>query len=266
MSKRLEGKVAIVTGAGSSGPGWGNGKAISALFAREGARVLAADIRLEAAEETRDIILAEGGEGVAFRADVSRDVEVRTMVAECVKRFGDVDILVNNVGIVEVGGPVEYPEEKWRHALDVNLTSMFLTCKHALPEMEKRGGGSVVNIGSIAGIRYTGVPYVSYSSTKAAVLGFSRSVALEYARRNIRSNVIMPGLMNTPFVVEPLKGIYGGGNVEKMMQVRDEQCPTGHMGNAWDVAYAALFLASDESRYVTGVELIVDGGITAKFA
>lgn len=266
MAKRLEGKVALVTGCGSSGPGWGNGKAIAALFAREGAKVFGCDLRLEAAEEARKIIAAEGGEIEVMRCDVSAPDQVDALVAACVDRFGRLDVLVNNVGMVEVGGPVEYPLEKWRRALDVNITSMFLTCKHAIPHMQRGRGGSIVNIGSIAGIRYTGVPYLSYYVTKAAVLGLSRAVALQYAKEHIRSNVIMPGLMNTPFFVEPLKQVYGGGDIDAMMVKRDGQCPMGHMGDAWDTAHAALYLASDESKYTTAAELVVDGGITAKFA
>jgi NAD(P)-dependent dehydrogenase (short-subunit alcohol dehydrogenase family) len=266
MSKRLEGKVAIVTGCGSVGPGWGNGKAIAVLFARAGARVFGCDINPEAAQETRVIIEGEGHVCDVMQADVTRSDEIAALVQACVTRYGRIDILVNNVGIVEVGGPVDYPEEKWRRSLDINITSMFLTCKHVLPHMERQGAGAIVNIGSIAGIRYTGVPYIAYYTTKAAVLGFSRGVALQYAAQNIRSNVILPGLMKTPFVVEPLKDVYGAGNVDKMMEVRDQQCPMGHMGDAWDVANAALYLASDEARYVTAAEFVVDGGITAKFA
>ena len=208
----------------------------------------------------------EGGACEVMAADVSDSSQVRAFVGAAREAFGRIDVLVNNVGLVEVGGPVEYPEERWRRTLDVNITSMFLACKHAIPAMLEAGGGSIVNIGSIAGIRYTGVPYIGYYTTKAAVLGFSRGVALEYAKRGIRSNVVMPGLMNTPFVVEPLKDTYGAGSVERMMQARNAQCPTGSMGDAWDVASAALYLASDDSRYVTGTELVVDGGITAKFA
>jgi len=266
MSGRLEGKVALVTGCGSAGPGWGNGKAIAALFARESARVMGCDIRLEAAEETRDTIRGEGGTCEVMAVDVAMSDQVKALVEATVSNFGGLDILVNNVGTVAVGGPVEYPEDNWRRDLDVNVTSMFLTAKYALPHMEAAGAGSIVNIGSIAGIRYTGVPYISYYTTKAAVIGFSRGVALEYAGRNIRSNVIMPGLMNTPMIVEPLKGVYGGGDVEKMIEKRNAQCPMGVMGDAWDVAEAALYLASDAAKYVTATELVVDGGITAKFA
>lgn len=265
MRARLEGKVALVTGCGSVGPGWGNGKAIAALFAREGARIYGCDIKQEAAQETQNIVRKEGGEIEVMRCDVASNEQVEALVAACIARFGRIDVLVNNVGIVEVGGPVEYPLEKWQRALDVNVTSMFLACKYVIPHMLRQGGGNIVNIGSVAGIRYSGVPYISYYTTKAATLGFSRGVALQYAKENIRSNVIMPGLMKTPFVVEPLKNIYGDGNVDAMMDKRDSQCPTGHMGDAWDVAHAALYLASDEAKYMTAVELVVDGGISAKF-
>ncbi len=266
MAGRLQDKVAIVTGAGSSGPGWGNGKATAVLFAREGAKVFCTDIDTPALAETLNLILGEGGEAAAQVADVANADHVAGIVQSCLERFGRVDVLHNNVGIVELGGPVEASEAGWDRVVDVNLKSMFLTCKHVLPIMVAQGGGAIVNISSIAGIRWTGVPYVSYSATKAAVLGFTRSVALEYAKRGIRANSILPGLMNTPMIVEPLKEAYGQGDVQKMVEVRDAQCPMGHMGDAWDVAYAALFLASDEAKYVTGTELVVDGGITAKMA
>lgn len=265
MSERLKDKVAFVTGVGSSGPGWGIGKAIAARFAQAGARVYGIDLNLEAAEATRQVIHDQGGVCEIACADVTSERQVAAAIAACAERFGGLDILVNNVGMVSVGGPVELDTATWQRVLDVNLTSMFLTCKYAIPLMERRGKGAIVHIGSIAGIRYTSVPYVSYSATKAAVLGLSRTIALQYARQQIRSNVIMPGLMNTPFVVEPLKGFYGGGDVEKMLAVRDQQCPMGFMGDAWDVAHAALFLASDEARYITGTELVVDGGLTSKF-
>lgn len=266
MANKLQDKVVLVTGAGSSGPGWGNGKAIAALCAREGARIFGCDINLAAAQETREIVRSEGGLMEAQRCDVSQSDDVERTVHACIETFGRVDVLVNNVGIVEVGGPVEYPQDRWQRALDVNLTSMFLTCKHVIPHMQRQGGGSIVNIGSIAGIRYTGVPYIAYYTTKAAALGLSRGVALEYAKQQIRCNVVLPGLMNTPMIVEPLKGAYGDGDVQRMMQRRNDQCPMGHMGDAWDVAHAVLWLASDESKYVTAAEIVVDGGMTARCA
>ncbi len=280
MGERLQGRVAMVVGAGSSGPGWGNGKAAAALFAREGARVFCIDINAEAAEETAGIIRDEGGEAIAARADVSQDDQVAAAVAACLEAYGRIDVLENNVGILKVGGPVETSEADWRRVIDVNLTSMFLTCKHVIPVMLRQfeaslkesddpraaRGGAIVNISSIAGIRDTGVPYISYNTSKGAVIPFTRSIALQYARQGIRANAVLPGLMNTPMIVEPLKDSYAGGDVEQMIAIRDAQCPMGYMGDAWDVAQAALFLASDEARYITGAELVVDGGLTGKFA
>jgi len=265
MGDRLKNKVAIVTGAGSVGPGWGNGKATAVLFAREGAKVLALDISLAAVEETKSIIGRDGGICSIMKVDVSKSEEVKAMVDQCLKTYGRIDILHNNVGIVVVGGPVEVSEETWDRVMAVNLKSMYLTCKFVLPHMEKQGGGVVTNISSIAGIRYTGVPYVTYSTTKAGILGFTQSIALQYAEKNIRANSILPGLMNTPMIVEPLKGVYGGGDVQRMNEVRNQQCPTKKMGDAWDVAHAALFLASDDAKYITGAQIVVDGGITCKY-
>src|SRR4030043_1712989 len=266
MGERLKNKVAIVTGAGSVGPGWGNGKATAVLFAREGAKVFAGDINHHAAMETKSIIEQEGGSCTVQKVDVSKSEEVNTMVGRCIETYGRIDILHNNVGIVVVGGPVEITEETWDRVMAINLKSMFLTCKYVLPHMEKQGGGVIVNISSIAAIRYTGVPYVTYYTTKAGILGLTQGVALQYAAKNIRANAILPGLMHTPMFVEPLKQAYAGGDVEKMFEIRNKQCPTGKMGAAWDVAHAALFLASDEAKYITGAQLVVDGGITCKFA
>jgi NAD(P)-dependent dehydrogenase (short-subunit alcohol dehydrogenase family) len=266
MGERLKNKVAIVTGAGSVGPGWGNGKATSVLFAQEGAKIFATDIKLAAAEETKGIIDKEGGICTILKVDVSKSDEVKAMVDRCIETYGQIDILHNNVGIVVVGGPVEISEETWDRVMAINLKSMFLTCKYVLPHMEKQGGGVIINISSIAAIRYTGVPYVTYYTTKAAILGLTQGIALQYANKNIRANAILPGLMNTPMIVEPLKGVYGAGDVEKMIEVRNKQCPTGKMGDAWDVANAALFLASDDAKYITGAQIVVDGGITCKFA
>ena len=190
---------------------------------------------------------------------------IKRLVDSVLAKHDRIDILHNNVGIVELGGPVEQSEEDWRRAMDANLTSVFLTCKHVLPVMERQGGGAIVNIGSIAGNRWLGVPYIVYSTTKGAIVPFTRSVALQYAAKGIRANTILPGLMNTPMVREGLTGAYGKpGDVEAMIRARDAQCPMGRMGDAWDVAHAALFLASDEARYITGTELVVDGGLTAK--
>ena len=266
MGDRLKEKVAIVTGAGSVGPGWGNGKAISVLFAREGAKVFALDMKLAAAEETGGIIAKEGGECSVFQADVTKSEQVKAAVDKCVSSYGRVDILVNNVGIVEVGGPLELSEEKWDHVIEVNLKSVFLTCKYAIPFMLEQGGGAIVNISSIAAIRFTGYPSASYNASKGAINQLTQNVAVQYAEKGIRANCVLPGLMNTPMIVEPLKRFYSEGDVEKMIKIRDAQVPMKKMGDAWDTAYAALFLASDEARYITGAHLVVDGGITCKFA
>lgn len=272
MGSRLGGKVAVVTGAGSIGPGWGNGKAAAVTFARHGARVLAVDLNEDAAAETRDIIREEGGEAEVFAGDVSDSGAVAEMVATCTSAFGRVDILHNNVGIAVTGGPVDLSEDDWDRVQAINMKSMFLTCKHAIPEMlknepDKHGQrGAIVNIGSISGHRWTGVSYISYSTTKGAVLPFTRSIAMEYAAQGIRANVVQPGLMNTPMVQQPDFSSEYAPTVEEVIKVRDAQCPTGKMGDAWDVAYAALYLASHEAKYVTATELVVDGGLTARFA
>lgn len=265
MADRLKEKVSIVTGVGSVGPGWGNGKATAVLFAREGSKIFGVDINIAAAEETRRIIEEEGGVCEIYRADVSRSDQVQAMVERCIELYGRIDILHNNVGIIEVGGAVDTAEESWDRIVSVNLKSQFLTCKYVLPYMERQGGGAIVNISAIAGIRYTGVPYISYSVTKAAILQLTQSIALEYAHKNIRANTILPGLMDTPMIIDPLKDAYAQGDVEKMKMVRSEQCPMKRMGDAWDVAYTALFLASDEAKYITGARLVVDGGMTCKF-
>jgi NAD(P)-dependent dehydrogenase (short-subunit alcohol dehydrogenase family) len=271
MSERLAGKTALVVGAGSSGPGWGNGKATAVLFAREGAKVFCVDRNEDAARETADIIRSEGGEAEAWTADATSAADVERMVAACVERFGTIAVLDNNVGIVEVGGVVELPEEKWDRIFAVNVKSCFLAMKHVIPVMARNEGpnrGSIVNISSIASLRWTGVPYAGYYTTKAAMNHLTRTTAVEYAPQGIRVNAILPGLMKTPMVEQAagLSAEYAGGDVDEMWRVRDAQCPAGHMGDAWDVANAALFLASDESKYVMGLELVVDGALTLKCA
>ncbi len=226
--------------------------------------MLCVDINQAAAEETAAIIAGEGGRAEAHQADVIDQAQVDALVARAVDLWGGVDVLHNNVGIVEIGGPVETGEAGWDRVMAVNVKSMYLTCKAALPVMEAAGKGAIVNIGSISGTRWLGVPYISYATSKAAILGFTRAIALQYAAKGIRANVILPGLMDTPMIVEPLRQAYAGGDVEEMRRRRNAQCPMGHMGDAWDVANAALFLVSDEARYITAAELVVDGGLTAK--
>ena len=219
------------------------------------------DLNLKAAEETKRLIDKEGGDCIAFKADVTKASDCQAMVDQCIQTFGRIDILHNNVGIVEPGGPVEVSEESWDRVMNVNLKSIFLTCKYVLPHMEKQKYGSIVNISSIAGII---VPYpsVSYTASKAGVIALTRDIAIQYAKKGIRANSILPGLLNTPMVVASLTQSYGGDAAE-MIKRRDAKCPTGKQGEAWDVAYAALFLASDEAKYITATTLVVDGGITA---
>jgi NAD(P)-dependent dehydrogenase (short-subunit alcohol dehydrogenase family) len=260
MGDRLKGKVAIVTGAGSVGPGMGNGKASAIVYAREGARVLAADINLEAAEETRRLIEGEGGECRVFQVDVTDSAQCKAMVDACLQAWGRLDILHNNVGITASGGPVEFEEQAWDRMMNVNLKSMFLTAKHALPHMERQGSGAIVNIGSINAVRAIPFPKAAYMASKAAVIALTQDIAIQYAAKGIRANVILPGLIKTPIVEKNNVKLYGG-SLEDMWRKRDAMSPTGKQGEAWDIAYAALYLASDEAKYVNGVVLPVDGGI-----
>ena len=262
MADRVKGKVAIVTGAGSVRAGIGNGKAAAVLYAREGGKVMLVDYNLEAAEETKRLIDEEGGECITFQADVAKSDDCESMVSACIRAFGRVDILHNNVGIEIPGGITEISEEDWDRVLSINLKSVFLTCKHALPHMEKQGSGSIVNISSINAI--TTLPALSgpYGASKAGMIALTREIAIEYASKGIRANAVLPGMMNTPFVEAALTEAWGG-DMGEMMRLRDSMCPTGKQGESWDVAHAALFLASDEAKYITGTTLVVDGGLTS---
>ena len=262
VAGRLAGKVALVCGAGSIGPGWGNGKATSVLFARAGATIVAADRDLDAAEETAHIVAGEGGRAEAVQLDVTDPDRVAVIVAQTIERHGRIDILHNNVGIAELGGPVEITLESWERVNRVNMTSAFLTCRAVLPHMQARRDGAIVNVASVAGIRWLGFPYVSYATTKAAMIQFTRVVARQYAPFNVRCNAVLPGLMQTPMVTAQIRGAYGDKDVGELWARREAQVPMDRVGDAWDVAYAALFLASEDSRYVTGAELVVDGGLT----
>ena len=253
---RLEGKVAVITGAGSSGPGLGTGKAASILFAREGAKVLLVDRNPQAAEETLAAIREEGGEASIIGADVTLAVDCQAIADAAVERYGALHILFNNVGITGPGSPTDVEESVWDNVLDVNLKSMMLTTKYAVPKMMDAGGGSIINMSSIAGVRAgSGAASVPYSASKAGVIGMSETMAVHLGRDNVRVNVIAPGHIYTPMV---------GGTMEPVTRERRRKAgPLGVEGNAWDIAYAALFLASDESRWVSGVVLPVDAGLLA---
>ena len=264
MSSRLKDKVAIVFGAGSVGPGWGNGKAAATLFAREGAHVVCVDHNGDAARETVAIIAGEGYRASAAVCDVTRSDQVKAAVDQVIAAHGKIDVLHNNVGYATMGGPVELSEDEWHKTIDLNVTGCFLACKHVLPHMLKRRSGAIVNVSSIAAIRWTGYPYAAYYAAKAAVNNFTMGIALQYARDGIRANAVMPGLMNTPLIHQQIAGQYK--DADEMVRARDAACPMGRMGTAWDVANAALFLASDEAAYITGVSLPVDGGLTCRAA
>ena len=264
MGQRLKDKVALVFGAGSVGEGWGNGKAAATLFAREGAHVVCIDINPATAAETVAIITSEGNRASADTCDVISSAQVAALVERAIAAHGRIDVLHNNVGYATMGGPIELDEAAWRRTIDLNVTSCFLTCKHVLPHMLRQGKGAIVNLSSIAAVRYTGYDYAAYYAAKAAVNSFTMGLAMQYARQGIRVNAIMPGLMNTPLIYQQISGQYA--DVAAMVAARNAACPTGKMGTPWDIANAALFLASDEAQYVTGVSLPVDGGLSCRAA
>lgn len=260
MAGRLEGKAAAVVGAGQTpGTTIGNGRATALLFAREGARVLCVDRDLASARETVAMIEQEGGTAFAFAADITAEANCAALVAEAGARLGRLDILHNNVGIGTGDGSVQRLEETdWERILSVNLKGMWLTIKHALPVMRAQGGGAIVNISSLAAIAPAGL--IAYEVSKAGVNKLTTSTAALNARHMIRCNAIMPGLMNTPMAIETIAKARGE-SVEAVRAARNARVPLGgKMGDAWDVAHAALFLASDEAKFITGVVLPVDGG------
>jgi len=252
MSGRLRGKVAIVTGAGSRGPGIGNGKAAAILFAREGARVICVDLVIERAEETVDLIRAEGGAAAAFAADVTREADCAGMVAAAITQWGGLDVLHNNVGIESRKDLLDTSEEEWDLVLAVDLKSVFLATRAAVPALVERGGGAVVCVSSIAGMRGHG--RTAYAAAKAGIHGFVRSVAVQLGPQGIRVNAIAPGTVWTP-MVESLG--------PEARERRRRATPLGTEGSGWDVAWGAVYLASDEARWVTGQVLAIDAGLTA---
>jgi len=257
--KRLQGKVAIVTGAGSVGPGWGNGRATAVRFAEEGAKVFAVDRDAASLRETTEKAAVR-----THLCDVTDGLSVKAMVQSCLDEWGRVDILVNNVGGSAPGGPVEMSEQVWDAQVDHNLKSVFLACKHVLPVMERQAGGVIINLASTSGLRWTGASQVAYAATKAAVIQLSRVVAVQYASKGIRVNTVVPGQLHTPMVEARLANQRAGGNVEALLDSRLKRIPLGFAGDGRDTANAALFLASDEARFITGTEIVVDGGMTAR--
>jgi len=262
--RRFEGRVAIVTGAGCVGPGWGNGRAIAVRLAEEGAQVIAVDRDVE---RVNDTLAMAGPARDAIRpvaADVTDGASLAGVVADCMAAHGRIDVLVNNVGGSAPGGPVEMDEAVWDLQVDTNLKSVFLACKHVLPAMLAQRRGSIVNVASTSGLRWTGSAQVAYAATKAGVIQLSRVVAVQHAPMGVRVNTVVPGQLHTPMVEARLAGQRAGGDVDALLAQRQQRIPLGFMGDGRDTAAAVLYLASDDARFVTGTEIVVDGGMTAR--
>ncbi len=253
MTGRLAGKVAIVTGAGSRGPGVGNGRATAILFAREGARVVLVDRVQEWADQTLGMIADEHGEAMVLEADVTQPADCKRIVDEAVRRFGTVDILQNNVGIGGSGSVVEVNEDTWDQVMRVNVKSMMLMAKYVIPVMAEHGGGAITNVSSISSIRPRGL--TPYTTSKGAVNALTIAMAVDHAAQGIRVNAILPGPVYTPMVAST-------GMTDEQRNARRKASPLGSEGTAWDIAWAAVYLASPEARWVTGQLLCVDGGVT----
>ena len=252
--QRLKDKVAIVSGAGTRGPMPGTGQATAILYARHGAKVLLTDFDLVRAEETQASIAAEGGTASVFQADATSEVDCRGMIETCVERYGGLHVLFNNVGGIGSGMVTEIEEEYLDRAIAVNLKSAILTSKHAIPAMIDSGGGSIINVSSIDGLRAGFSRNVPYSVAKAGIAQLTRVTAVHHGRDNIRVNCIAPGHLYAPFVA----------NISnEKRELRRKAGPLGTEGDAWDVAWAGLFLASDESRWISGVVLPIDAGLLA---
>ena len=258
----LDGKIAIVTGCGSEGEGWGNGRAIATLLAKQGAKVIGTDLNYKAAKNTQDFILKENNECEIREVNMSNEKDVDSFFKNVMKQHEKINILVNNVGRSEPGDPEVLDYDVWREQFSTNLDTAFFAIKQIIPIMKKIGGGSIVNISSVAGMRYVGKPQVGYSASKAALMQMTKTTAIIHAENKIRLNCVVPGLMHTP-LVERLANKYADGKYDEFVKIRNNQVPMKKMGSSFDVANAVLFLASDEAKYITGTEIVVDGGLTA---
>jgi NAD(P)-dependent dehydrogenase (short-subunit alcohol dehydrogenase family) len=264
---RLDGKSVLVFGAGSSGPGFSNGNTCAICYAREGAVVLAVDKYMDRAEAICGIVLSEGNKAIPFQADVCIEDDIRRAIEFAEKEFGKIDILHNNVGISVFGELTELTIEDWDRSMHANVRSVFLSCKYALPEMVRRRTGVITNISSILAVRVSSYPAFAYYASKAAVNHLTQAVASRYARSGIRSNAILPGLIDTPLLYANQDIAESGhGSVDKMIEERNASSPTAKMGEPWDVANAAVFLASDEARYISGILLPVDGSLIVRLS
>lgn len=261
----LTGRVVFVSGGGSAGPGWSIGRASSVTYARLGAKVCVVDCDRASAEETTAIILNEGGIASTFIGDISIEGDVKRLFTEARNCYGAIDVLHHNVGIGKVGGPMETSAEDFDRIHNVNVRSLLLTSQEVLPEMQARRTGNIIAISSVAAMRYLGYPHLAYSVTKAANTQFIRMIAQQYAGSGIRANTVVPGLIDTPRIANTVAKMFSADNLDEARAARDRQVPVGHMGTAWDVAHACAFLVSDAASYITGTELVVDGGITGKY-
>lgn len=268
MNGRMQGKVVMVMGAGSVGPGWGNGRAIAVKMVEQGARVMAFDIDEQRLKETIERAVGasavHGGSINTATCDVRDSASVAQAAKSTLERFGRVDVLVNNVGGSASGGPVEMSEEVWDAQVDSNLKSVFLACKHILPIMIEQKSGAIINIASTSGIRWTGSAQIAYAATKAGVIQMGKVLAVQYAKTGIRVNTVVPGQLHTPMVEARLAGQRAGGDVEQLLKQRQARIPLPFMGDGTDTANAVMFLASDEARFITGTEIVVDGGMSAR--
>jgi NAD(P)-dependent dehydrogenase (short-subunit alcohol dehydrogenase family) len=258
MTDRLKNKVAIVFGAGGPPGEWSNGRATALAYAREGASVIAVDCIAEAAQETAQLIRAEGHSGIALVADVIKTEEVNNAIFAGIEHFGSIDILHNNVGIAHAGGPLDLDDSDFQRVIDINVGSVHRTARAVLPHFLSRGSGVMVNVSSLAAIRYSGYSYFAYYASKAAVNQATVAIALQYADQGIRANVIMPGVIDTPLVYKQISAQYD--SIEQMVAARRNAVPMKRAGSPWDIANAAVFLASDDASFITGVCLPVDGG------
>ena len=260
----LTGETVVVAGGGSVAPGWSIGRASCVTYARLGATVCVLDRDLASAQETVRLIEAEGGSATAYRTDMALEADIVETFREIASRFEAIDVLHHNVGIGKTGGPMETTAEDLDRIHSVNVKSLMLSCQAVLPGMAERGSGAIISIASVAGMRYLGYPHLAYCTTKAAVIQMTRMIAQQYAAQGIRANTVVPGLIDTPRVSANVAHMFSE-SLDEAKAARARQVPMQRMGTAWEVANACAFLASDAASYVTGTEIVVDGGITGKY-
>lgn len=262
----LSGRTVLVAGGGSAGPGWSIGRASCVTYARLGAQVCVVDRDAASADETTALIRAEGGSALTLQGDLAEEGDIVRVFAAAREHYGRIDVLHHNAGIGKTGGPMETSAADLERVHAVNVRSLLLCTQQVLPGMVEQGRGAIVAIASVAGMRYVGYPHLAYSVTKAAVMQFTRMVAQQYAPHGVRANTVVPGLIDTPRIAGTVAHMFSQDSLDEARQARARQVPMGRMGSAWEVAHACAFLASDAAAYITGTELVVDGGLTGKYA